>query len=215
MKRYLILLLPILLMIAYLITGQYIFNFATTFSCIPIAIYYGMKEKRYADITLISLAFVFSIAGDWMLQVYFVCGIALFFIAHLWYIYYSLKNGKIDKRLLLIITVIFLAYYLIFLMPSIPDKMINVAVLLYILVSCLSVAAAKGLNGDKITKELYFNGICCLAFSDVLISMNTFLFIDTFYFLMLPTYYASQILVVASFISRYQQSDRIITNKTI
>lgn len=213
MKRYFILLLPILFMIGYLVTREYIFNFATTFSCIPIVVYYGMKEKRYASTVIISLAFIFSIAGDWVLKIYFVYGIALFFIAHIWYIIYSLRNGKINKRLLLIISALALVYYIVFLMPAISDKVMNGAVLIYILISCLSVAAAKDLNAGYVTKELYFNGICCLIFSDILISMNKFLYIDIFYFLMLPTYYASQILVTAAIMSRcHDKSNQTISN---
>ena len=76
--------------------------------------------------------------------------------------------------------------------------------MLYILVSCVSVssAAAMPLSDamDRTAKTLVIIGISSLLFSDFLISLHDFVGIPTGYFLMLPTFYLSQILVTGAII---------------
>lgn len=207
MKKYLYLLLPVLTLTLYLCTRIYAFSILTTsFSCIIMVIFIGAKNCMKT--LYVAFAFLFSIAGDFMLghaphlQFHFIYGVGLFFMAHVCYISYALQNGRINWKFLFLLTAGFLIYYLTTLMPAIDHIAINIAVLLYTLISCLSIAAAAGLKSrSKVSNCLFLSGICCLAFSDTLISLNVFLSIDAIYFLMLPTYYASQILVTASLIS--------------
>jgi uncharacterized membrane protein YhhN len=207
MKRYVSLLLPLILLVCYLIEPRYAVRFWITVSCIPIVGWYGRYQPLRKDTAVIILAFLFSILGDWMLHAstagnsYFIYGVLFFFIAHIFYILFCLRHGSIAKAFALNITICFLAYYLMALLPNIPQTAIRIAVLLYILVSCLSLSAAKGLRLQPTAKYLFFAGIICLVFSDTLISLHNYLHISTLYFSMLPTYYASQILVSASIIS--------------
>lgn len=207
-------LIPIALMVSYLACGTYIYSFATTFTCALIAGWYGIHSKRWLDGIFIVGAFLFSIAGDRMLSLcgghdtYFVYGIILFFIAHLFYIFYCLQNGRLFKPLLFILGAAYLIYYAIALVPAIGDKVVSIFVLLYTLVSCISMSAAFGLRTNRLSKMLFAGGITCLIFSDTLISIHSFLHISTGYSLMLPTYYASQILVTASFIHSYEEKIR-------
>src|SRR5574344_2642745 len=105
-KRYALLLLPILSLVCYLLTNLYVFSFLTTFSCLFIVCGFSIGMNRRMDALLLSVAFVFSIAGDWMLghapdvPMHFVYGVALFFVAHLGYIAYSLHNGRVEKKML-------------------------------------------------------------------------------------------------------------------
>ena len=81
------------------------------------------------------------------------------------------------------------------------DDITRYAVLAYILVSCLSLAAAAGLHlPNRFARILFIAGIASLLFSDLLIAQKRFLHDGTLYILMMPTYFASQILVTAAII---------------
>lgn len=153
----------------------------------------------------VPLAFGFSIIGDMFLHYdegrapLFIAGVAFYFIAHVFYICYTLRKGNVNWVMLAVLTAVFIAYYFWLLVPSISNTGIRAAVLLYILVSCLSVSCASampyGPTMDKTAKLLVITGISSLLFSDFLISLHDFMGISTGYFLMLPTFYLSQILV--------------------
>lgn len=204
--RYLVLLLPIVLMTAYIVSYAYLYSMATTLSCALIVLWYTSKNNDIRNGIWIIGAFAFSIGGDRMLKLcsghdlYFVSGISLFFIAHVLYLTYSLRNGRMAYKFLTVMGCGFLIYYCTTLMPRIPDVTVNIFVCLYILISCISLAAAKGLKIDVFSRNLFFGGIASLAFSDTLISIESFIGHTDVYFLMLPTYYASQILVTAAYI---------------
>ncbi len=204
LKKYLPLLLPVVFMICYIITHRYLYDFLTTFSCAVIVGVLVLRQKTVVNWGIVVLAFLFSLAGDRMLftragsDIRFIYGIALFFAAHLFYIFFCLRNGHWSVRFFCLLLVCYMAYFFIALMPSISNGVLLTAVCLYILVSCFSVAAAWGLSLDKTTRMLFFIGIVCLVFSDTLISIREFLHQHLLYTLMLPTYYASQILVSAA-----------------
>lgn len=206
LKRYISLIIPVVLLLCYLVDTQYVFRFFITVSCIPIVLWYGIRSRGYVMSAIIAAAFLFSILGDWMLHTsgncsnHFIYGIVFFFIAHLSYIAFCLKNGRMHFKMALILVICFCLYYVLALLPVIDNAVIRVAVLIYILISCLSLAAAKGLKLDSIVNKLFLCGILCLVFSDILISTHDFLHIPYMYFLMLPAYYASQILVSAAII---------------
>lgn len=203
-KKYLPLLLPVVFMICYITTHDYLYDFLTTFSCAVIVGVLAIRKGTIMSWGIVVLAFLFSIGGDRMLftrggsEMRFIYGIALFFVAHLFYIFFCLKNGCLNVRLFIALLLCFMIYFFIALMPNISDKVLLMAVGLYVVVSCLSVAAAEGLSLDKTTRVLFFVGIVCLVFSDTLISIREFLHQHLLYGLMLPTYYASQILVSAA-----------------
>ena len=131
-------------------------------------------------------------------------GVGLYFIAHFWYICFTLRDKKINWWLLGGLLAAFIAYFFILLVPNISNQGIRIAVMLYILVSCVSVssAAAMPLSDamDRTAKTLVIIGISSLLFSDFLISLHDFVGIPTGYFLMLPTFYLSQILVTGAII---------------
>jgi len=79
------------------------FSFGVAFSCIVIlCIVYNMKRRK--EIWIFIAALLFSIIGDWFLShrngisIRFIYGIIFFFVAHLEYLWFSLKNGKINKK---------------------------------------------------------------------------------------------------------------------
>lgn len=217
LKRYWPLLVAVILYIIYALTGIYVSRAAIIvflmFWCLYLIFRHASKDSRKKFI-FVPLAFLFSIFGDLCLHldsnypkyeaIIFIVGVALYFIAHVWYICFTLREGKINKLLLSILAVVFIVYFIFLLYPNISNNGIRVAVMLYILVSCVSVSSAAampyGPDMDKTAKVLTVCGISSLLFSDFLISLHDFVGIPTGYSLMLPTFYLSQILVTGALI---------------
>ncbi len=165
----------------------------------------------------VPLAFGFSIIGDMFLHFdegrapLFIAGVAFYFVAHIFYICYTLRRGRVNWWMFAVLTVLFTAYFIWLLIPSISDMGIRIAVMAYILVSCLSVSTASAMpyspTMDRTAKALIITGISSLLFSDFLISLHDFIGIGTGYWLMLPTFYLSQILVSAALIHLLEGRD--------
>jgi uncharacterized membrane protein YhhN len=210
LRRYLVLLVPTVLLIVYLLFPYYALRLCITLSCLLVAVGVSLRSKR-SSVMIVALAFLFSIGGDAMMvtsssaNLHFLYGVALFFVAHLCYITFCLRHGGVNRPWLFVLTALFLVYYCAALLPAITGMVIRIAVLLYILVSCMSLAAARGLACGKLFRTLFLTGIACLAISDTLISAHSFLNVDILYFLMLPLYFASQIFVCAALLSSSQQ----------
>ena len=219
-RNYLILLIPVMLYIGYAATEQYIFRALI----IPFLILVAsgiiiFRKMPFKDWVAVLGAFLLSVFGDLFLfmdgqkhSMLFVTGVGLYLIAHVCYIVFSLQRGRARHRLMILLTTFFVLYFIFWLHPSpyMQGWPLQTAVLLYILISCLSVSAAAGIKigsrgMDKTAKVLVVCGISSLLFSDFLISLHNFLHINTGYVLMLPTFYLSQILVTAAMI---HQSDR-------
>ena len=167
------------------------------------------KEHRKKT-AFIPAAFFFSIIGDLFLHFdegrapLFIAGVAVYFVAHMSYIGFTLRRGKVNWWMMGLLTALFTIYFIVLLVPNISDKGILVAVFLYILVSCFSVSAASGMplgaGMDRLAKGLVIGGISSLLFSDFVLSLHDFVGVQTGYFLMLPTFYLSQMLVTAALI---------------
>ncbi|MDR0506037.1 MAG: lysoplasmalogenase [Dysgonamonadaceae bacterium] len=160
---------------------------------------------------LLVAALAFSIVGDWFLKhrndddMRFVYGIALFFIAHICYLAFCLKNGNIRLLLLFILLAGYLPFFIFRLMPAISDSVLQMAVLAYMLISCVSLAAAQGLRlSTMFARWLFFAGIACIVFSDTLIAVYEFLNEGKWLYdhLMTPTYYAAHILITYAVTAR-------------
>lgn len=149
----------------------------------------------------------------------FVSGVGLFLLAHLGYVGYSLCRGRLLHWLFCLLALVFGTYYVFLLRPTISDAVTSSAVLAYILISCLSLAAAAGIHSDcakreealectahsktsRLWKFLFVAGVASLLFSDLLIAQKRFLHDSTLYPLMMPTYFASQLLISAALICR-------------
>ncbi|MDR1221255.1 MAG: lysoplasmalogenase [Tannerella sp.] len=178
------------------------------------AVFVGCLSTKETGRTkwLLIAALAFSIAGDWMLKhrdgstLMFVYGIALFFVAHAGFLAFSLKNGKIRWMLLAALVAGYGAFFVWKLLPAIPDVLLLTAVLLYLLISCFSLAAAPGLRLSLPARWLFTAGIACIVFSDTLIACCEFLQACGMYrLLMMPAYYAAHILITAAVIIHYNR----------
>jgi len=77
----------------------------------------------------------------------------------------------------------------------IGSPVLTVAVLFYLLISCISFAAATGIRFPSFPKWLFITGISLILFSDTIIAFKEFVGYHDLNFLILPTYYLSHILM--------------------
>lgn len=153
-------------------------------------------------------AFGFSMVGDYFLSSrrghphYFEAGIAAFFCAHLGYLRYSLLNGGLHRRALWVLLLVFVPYFGFALAPVIGSGVLRVAVLLYLLISCVGLAAALGLKQPTVIKSIYAAGIGLVVFSDTIISFSEFLRYRALNAWILPTYYLAHLAITASILLR-------------
>ena len=237
-RRLLLLLLPLATLAGYLLTGSFLLRSGTTLLCLFLILYAYAREVSLcagrsttpslrSSTLFVAAALLLSFLGDYVLGHWggsflgFVCGVAVFLLAHLGYVAFCLCHGRVNWVWLAVLAAIFGAgYYGVLLRPRIGDAVTSSAVLAYVLVSCLSMAAALGLDkrgarnghprntGEPGTSALPFRarflfaaGIVCLLFSDLLIAQRRFLGDGTLYALMMPTYFASQLLATASILT--------------
>lgn len=209
MKKYypLGIIVPLVMTILALWKTDYVFHVGVPLSCIAMLIITPAKEiKSISWIVIISL--IFCIAGDWMLRTQatdpnrFIYGILLFLIAHIGYLIFCLKQGSISKLALTVLLLGYGFFFIFYLYPSIGNSFLLIPVFLYLIFSCLTLAAAIGLNLDPLSRWLFVSGIVCFLFSDTLIALNVFLGKSDLYILMMPMYYMSHVLVTAGMIDK-------------
>lgn len=206
--HYLLILIPIIFVILVFVEKDFVFRAGVSGSCALILILAGDKNLSRHTIWLVIAALLVSIPADWFLcnkrgmEIRFVYGIALFFLAHCGYLAFTLKNGKINKKTLIGLLTVYLIFFIVMLMPSISNGVLLAAVLMYLIISCLSVAGAVGLKTDKFTRWIFAFGIGLLAFSDTIIALKEFGGYREYGFLILPTYFASHIVVTLALMKK-------------
>ena len=213
---YLLLTAPLIFAVLALNGYGFFFKSGTAVSGILILlIIYFQDPKPNKDIWLIIGAFLFSIAGDWFLSnmkgknEMFVSGIAFYFIAHIGYLAFALLNGKISKTFSVLLLTCFLIFYFITLYPIIEGNIMKSAVLIYLLISCLSLGAATGLKTNALVKWSYSYGIALILFSDTIISFKEFVGYNNLNYLILPTYYLAHISIIFSILKKFELSKSI------
>lgn len=201
-----------------LATSDFILGSGTAGIGIVILLMLIVSQPNPARATwLIIGAFLFSIIGDWHLSnmegdaIMFSKGIAFFFLAHLGYLLFALRNGGINWRFTVILLGIFLIFFAVMLYPAIKDMILLIAVLIYLVVSCLSLGAAVGMVNEPVVKKSYVFGIFLILFSDTIISLKEFLGYDTFNFLILPTYYLAHISITFALIKNAGLAGKVPT----
>jgi hypothetical protein len=204
-----LLIIPAIFGVLALICNLFIFKSGVAGTCILIILARHFRYLNHrADVLTIPGAFIFSIAGDWCLSNrngdprMFFSGILLFFIAHAGYLSFSLLNGKINYCLTILTLIAYLAFFACKLYPSISNPILLFASLAYLLISCLSLGAAAGINGLSFFRWSYFLGIVLILFSDTIIALKEFQHINTLNFMILPAYYLAQILITTAVILR-------------
>lgn len=206
-----LLLLSFISALLALTTSQFMFKSGTAGMGIIILLILMLQKKNTSnDIWFIILAFLFSILGDWFMShkgsdaLMFSKGIAAFFMAHIGYLWFALKNGTINWKITSIILLIFIIYFFWMLYPAIQDQVLMIAALIYLLISCVTFSASLGIRGNIVFKWSYVFGVFLIVFSDTIISFTEFLGYSDLDFLILPTYYLAHISITFSLIHRMQ-----------
>ncbi len=208
-KAYLLLLIPLVMAILALSGYGFFFKAAVPGSCAIILVLLLRKQlKATPDIWFVVAAFLFSIAGDWFLSnkgenfMMFSAGIGLYLFAHVGYLWFALRNGRMHKLFTVVLLTAYLLFFFMKLYPALDDTILLVAVLLYLLISCFSLGAAFGIKLSPAVKWIYFAGVTLVLLSDTIIALNEFTFYGALNFLILPTYYAAHLSITFALIKR-------------
>jgi len=207
----LLLAMAVIAAIIALFTGNFIFKSGTAGLGILIVVWLNLRSAALSkDTYWIVTAFLFSIIGDWFLSdkgadtSMFIKGIAMFFIAHLGYLVYALKNGKMRWLFFDMLLGLYLIFFYKVLYPAIEDQGLMIAALAYLIVSCFSAGAAMGMKSSPKVKWWFVTGIFFIIFSDTIISLTEFVGYSTMDFLILPTYYASHLCITYAMIKKFE-----------
>jgi uncharacterized membrane protein YhhN len=164
------------------------------------------KGRRTAAWVVVAL--LFSAGGDWFLsnrggrESWFIAGIVLFGGAHACFLTYALLHGRLHRPALLLLTTGYLPYFIFGIWPATGSHALALAVLAYLLLSCVVLASACGMRVEPIPKALYIAAMGLIVFSDTIISFKEFLDYDRLNSLIMPTYYLAHLCVCASVLAR-------------
>jgi uncharacterized membrane protein YhhN len=198
-----LLFIPFMCAVLALVRYNYWVHVAVPVACAILICCLPGKEIAQTKWLLVA-ALVFSIAGDWMLKnrggnaSLFVAGIVLFFIAHIGFLFFCLTHGKMRWCFLIVLIAGYGLFFVYKLLPVISSPALLAAVLLYMLISCFSLAAASGLRLSLFARRLFTAGIVCLVFSDTLIARCEFLHKGGLDHLIMPAYYAAHVLITVA-----------------
>lgn len=178
---------------------------------ILLLLHYKQIKKEWG-VWMVILALLFSIVGDYFLShmngdgSMFIIGIALYLLAHIGYLLFSLFNGRIKWGVTMIITLAYLTFYYQILYPNMSNETLVYIVLFYLLVSCVSLGAALGINAKGNVKWFYVLGIGMILLSDTIISFKEFMDYHSIDFLILPTYYVAQICITIALFNKMRSN---------
>lgn len=200
--------------------GKFCFKAGVTGSCVLLITAASLIGGAGIGVNFLYLipAFVFSIAGDAFLSFrrgrdsFFIAGIGMFFVAHVFYIFYvSASADTVSSAVIFaFLAVLLLVYFGFRLSKGVKSAALKAAVLIYTLISCLSLsvavsAVAANVYSDSGPAEVasslvYCIGILFIVFSDICIGENGFAGREKAGRLILPTYYAAHMILTASVI---------------
>ncbi|MDC7222423.1 MAG: lysoplasmalogenase family protein [Spirochaetales bacterium] len=208
---YLLFLIPLFFSVAAVKTNFYPFKVCVTLSCI-IFILFDRWDTGLGDSLYIVIAFLFSIAGDYFLSHrwdkgekltrWFVAGIALFFMAHVFYLVFLFQSVEFNPVHLLIVIVPMIIYYVLCLYPHLKPVSMKIAIFIYLVISCFSLSMVFGYNGEGWEKIGLIGGISLIVFSDLCIAEVNFMDRKPLEKLILPTYYAAHIVITFGLIAQ-------------
>lgn len=208
-RSYLLLLIPLVLAVLAVAGFGFFFKAAVPGSCILILAWlYRHSLNTRTDTWFVLGAFFFSIAGDFFLSnkgdsfLMFSAGIGLYLIAHVGYLWFALRNGRIHKLFTILLLSGYLTFFFLRLSPAIDEPVLVVAVFIYLLISCFSLGAAFGTKLAPLVKWSYFAGVFLVLFSDTIIALFEFSAYDGLNLFILPTYYAAHISITFALIKR-------------
>ncbi len=186
--------------------GRYVFSALTTLLC---ALAVSASGGVPAKVPLIAGLLV-SIVADWYLahqnagDNMFLYGVVGFFAAHGLFAWYALRRFSYNLPALVIALVLlagYAVYLLVRLMPRVEDGL-KVPVLLYMIVSIVSLYFAMSMNAPIWERVLYIAGIAAILVSDTMIGEGDFAGNKAADKLLLPAYYLCHVLISLSAVIR-------------
>lgn len=198
------LLIPLGAMYMGLKAKKYAWNCVLTISCALIV----LLTKRTDVMLPLIAAYAFSIVGDYFMahkgqrDIWYIAGIAGFLLAHLCFIGYASNRFAGSMRIYLAgaALALMLGWYLLQrVLPKVNGMPMKVAVVLYGIVSVVSVVLAAGLQGSNAFETLlYVLSMAMIVFSDSMIAETDFVGNKECSVYIMPTYYLCHILLAAS-----------------
>lgn len=204
-RRGWMLVIPLGLAVAAVGTDNLPAKMGVPLSCAAIVL---LSLRGRWDGVWVAAALCLSAGGDWFLsnrgghEGYFLTGIGLFFCAHAGYLAFALRHGRPRRWVLGVLLAGYLSYYALWLRPAIPGRVLSLAALLYLAISCVVLAAAWGVRLAGRLKWPFVAGIGLLVISDTVISSSEFLGFGALNWLILPTYYLGQLCVSWTVLTR-------------
>ena len=152
----------------------------------------------------LSVGFFASCIGDLFLAnrhgrlSFFIGGVVAFSVAHTMFFLYAWQYGRHPNWLIGGV-----AFALLCAWPAIPTVLrvgwqIGVAVSFYTAFSCATLASVSGMKAPWPQKGLFLLGVLLLIFSDAMIAQSNFLGMKRSGKLIIPTYVASHVCMLAS-----------------
>ena len=205
--RFTVLLIPIMFAVIAWMGWGFMFRAAVSVSC-SVIVWLMAKQLTAGSKWYVIAALLISICGDWFLShrggipVRFIYGVCLYFMAHVGFLCFCLKNGRMNPYVLIALLAGFLVFFFVALRPALSQPALFFSVLAYLIVSCLSFAAATGLRLPPQVRLCFSFGIALLVFSDTIIALKEFVGFKELNLLIMPTYYAAHIFVTTALILR-------------
>jgi uncharacterized membrane protein YhhN len=171
--------------------------------CAAICILVIFRQPGSALIWLLCAAFLISVCGDLCMKHrrvnphLFIAGIAFFFVAHVCFLVFLLKNGGFSWPLFLIVLIPLMVFFAEKILKGISKPELKLGVLLYLAISCATLSASFGLAGG-VLKPLFICGVASLAVSDFFISLREFMHAKAVCGWIMPLYYLAHILIAGS-----------------
>jgi hypothetical protein len=190
-----------------MIYGIFIFKIAT--AAVGIAVLLILIISRSVSnrsFHWLIIAYGFSVAGDYFLsfmngeESMFISGILLYFLAHISYLAFTWSQSRLNWKFTTFLTILFLVFYYTTLYPAISEMPLQIAVLLYLLISCLSLGVAVSYRAHPSVRNPFAIGIGFILLSDTLISLKEFLGYAQLELPILLTYYLAHSLITWSVI---------------
>ncbi len=204
-----LLLVPLAIATVATTTNRLAFKMAVPIVCAAIiAVVTATADGDAATASGVIAALVVSAAGDYFLsrkggrESYFIIGIALYLLAHAGYLTAAAMNATLHPTGLAVVLIVFVAYYAALLRPAIASPALSIAVLVYLLLSCVVLAVSFGIVWDAPAATLFIAGIALIVVSDTAISVKEFLGRRWADPIILPTYYLAHLAITAALMLR-------------
>ncbi len=177
-------------------------NTISTLCCAAVAGQLMKDKSKWA----LCAGLLLSIFGDACMKetinsrAFFIIGVLFFLAAHLCfcrYFYLHFGNRPLFFGSLTVLLIGYIYYFAMYIYPAIGFGKLFLPVLLYILVSVLSVSLAFAVNYGIIAKVATIVGVCLIAFSDTLIAQNSWVAPTPLEKLIIPAYLLCHLFLVA------------------